>query len=164
VRSGRAEVGLADHTAPADLTAVPVSAQDFLVVLPPGTPAPDPFPLHRLATLPLVAAPPGSSSRAILDGALGRRRATGRIMVETAQREAIVPLIAAGVGAGLLPRRLAETAALLGCAVAEPRPAVSRPLALVHRTTPLTPAARRFVEMAAAEPAAGAAVRLASPG
>jgi len=43
---------------------------------------------------------------------------------------------------------MAVIAGRLGCIVAKPRPAVIRPLAIIHRTTPLTPAAERFVEMA----------------
>jgi hypothetical protein len=43
---------------------------------------------------------------------------------------------------------LAELAKLLGCVVVEPTPTVSRPVAIVHRKAPLTPAAQRFVELA----------------
>lgn len=152
VRSGRAEVGLADHVAADDLGVVPLASQAFVVVLPPGTHAPTPFPLRRLATLPLVATPPGSSSRALLDGVLARVPGSPHVAVEAAPRESLVPLVAAGAGAALVPRGLGELARALGCEVARTRPAVSRPLALYHRASPLTPAARRFVELASAWP------------
>ncbi|MHB8219214.1 MAG: LysR family transcriptional regulator [Acidimicrobiales bacterium] len=148
VRSGRFEVGIADHVRADDLTSVAIGVQEFLVVLPPGFPSDGPFPLRQLSTMPLVAPPAGSSTRAVLDSALRRSMIEPRIAVETAQREALVPLVLAGAGTALLPRPMAATAERLGCVVAKPRPAVSRSLAVIHRMTPLTPAARRFVEMA----------------
>ena len=125
------------------------AAKNFLVVLPPGSTAADPFRLRDLAFYPLVAAPPGSSTRRLLDDALKKSAANAVVVVEAAQREALLPLIVAGAGAGLLPRPLAETAATLGCVVVEPRPKVSREVALVYRQGTLTPAARRFIQLAA---------------
>jgi DNA-binding transcriptional LysR family regulator len=98
--------------------------------------------------MPLVAAPLGSSTRGLLDDALRAVGATANVVVEAAQREALLPLIASGAGAGLLPRPLAELARALGCAVVEPQPPVSRSVAVVHRPAQLTPAAERFVELA----------------
>ncbi len=150
VRSGRSEVGLVEHVAVDDLETVPLGPQDFLVVLPPGTPAQSPYRLRQLAGMPLVAAPVGSSTRAMLDDALRSVGTSGRVVVEAAQREALLPLIASGSGAGLLPRPMAELARALDCVVLEPSPGVSRAVALVHRAGPLTPAAARFVELARA--------------
>ena len=148
VRTGRSEVGLVEHVASDGLTTVAIGTQDFLAVLPPDSSASSPYQLQLLATIPLVAAPVGSSTRGLLDDALRSVGVTARVMVEVAQREALLPLIAAGAGAGLLPRPLAEFAATLGCVVVQPKPAVSRAVALVHRHGHLTPAARRFVELA----------------
>ena len=148
VRTGRSEVGLVEHVAVDDLTSVALGAQDFLVVLPPGTKVASPYRLRQLAAMPLVAAPVGSSTRGLLDDALRAVGASANVVVEAAQREALLPLIASGAGAGLLPRPLAELARALGCAVVEPQPPVSRSVALVHRTAQLTPAAVRFVELA----------------
>jgi DNA-binding transcriptional LysR family regulator len=148
VRTGRSEVGLVEHVASDGLTTVAIGTQDFLAVLPPGSSASSPYQLQLLATIPLVAAPVGSSTRGLLDDALRSVGVTARVMVEVAQREALLPLIAAGAGAGLLPRPLAEFAATLGCVVVQPKPAVSRAVALVHRHGHLTPAAHRFVELA----------------
>ena len=148
VRTGRSEVGLVEHVASDGLTTVAIGIQDFLAVLPPDSSASSPYQLQLLATIPLVAAPVGSSTRGLLDDALRSVGVTARVMVEVAQREALLPLIAAGAGAGLLPRPLAEFAATLGCVVVQPKPAVSRAVALVHRHGHLTPAARRFVELA----------------
>ncbi len=149
VESGRSEIGLAEEAHRDGLTTVPIGTQDFLVVLPPGSRHPDPFPLADLAGLALVAPPAGSSTRALLDQTLEAAAQPPRIAVEAAQREALLPLIAAGSGAGLLPRPLAEIGLRIGCVAVEPVPPVSRSIALVHRTGPLTPAARHFVELAA---------------
>ncbi len=147
-RSGASEVGLIEPERAEGLVTVPLGRQDFLVVLPPGSQAESPFRLRDLEALPLVATPPGSSTRRLLDDALARSSATATVAVEASQREALLPLIVAGAGAGLLPRPLAEVARALGCVVAEPQPRVSRSIALVHRSGPLTPAAARFVELA----------------
>lgn len=147
VRSGRSEIGLVDDPDVEDLRSVPLADQDFLVVLPPGSDrGTRPFPLAELTRLPLVAPPPGTSTRGMLDDAVGR---DARVVVEAEQREALLPLIVAGAGAGLLPRPLAEVAEALGCVAVEPMPRVTRTVVLVHRDSPLTPAAVRFVEIAA---------------
>jgi LysR family transcriptional regulator, carnitine catabolism transcriptional activator len=148
VRSGESEVGLVEPVRSEGLVTVPLGRQEFLVVLPPGSRARHPFRLRDLAALPLVATPPGSSTRGLLDDALARSAGRASIVVEAAQREALLPLIVAGAGAGLLPRPLAEVASALGCVVVEPRPPVSRAVALVHRDGPLTPAAASFIELA----------------
>lgn len=157
VRSGRSEVGLVDVRDVQDLVSVPLASQDFLVVLPPGSEAAAPLPLRELADLPLVAAPAGSSTRALLDEAMALSGAAGRarVVVEAAQREALLPLIVAGAGVGLLPRPLAEVAAVLGCVVVDPQPEVRRTVTLVHRDGPLTPAAGAFVELARERHAGG---------
>ena len=67
VRSGRSEIGLAEEVHVEGLTTVPLGEQDFLVVLPPGSRGGGPLPLEELADLPLVAPPPGSSTRGLLD-------------------------------------------------------------------------------------------------
>jgi len=148
VRSGEAEVGVTERLDAEGLVTVELWSQEFLVVLPPGSTASSPFSVRELATLPLVATPPGSSTRRLLDDALKRSAAHAVVAVEAAQREALLPLIVAGAGAGLLPRPLADIARTLGCVVVEPHPKVSRAVALIHRDGPVTPAARRFVELA----------------
>jgi LysR family transcriptional regulator, carnitine catabolism transcriptional activator len=148
VGSGRSEVGLVEEVHVEGLTTVSIGEQDFLVVLPPGSPRRDRFPLEELADLALVAPPAGSSTRGLLDQTLAPAGRSPHIVVEAAQREALLPLIVAGSGAGLLPRPLAEVGRGLGCVVVEPQPPVARSIALIYRNGPLTPAARRFVELA----------------
>ena len=148
VRSGQCEIGLAERLEPPGLSTVALGSQEFLAVLPPGTAAPDPLPLWDLAGRPLVAAPPGSSTRGLLDEALQRARSAADVVVEVAPREALLPLIVAGAGAALLPSPMATIATTLGCTAVRTRPSVSRTVALIHRPGPLSPAARSFVELA----------------
>jgi len=148
VRSGRCEVGLGSGVAAEGLHSVVIGNQDFLAVLPPGTTCSDPLPAIELAAMPLVATPHGSSSRELLDEILRGTDGTARVVVETAQREALLPLVASGVGSALLPRSLAEVAKWLGCVVATPVPPVRRSIAVVYRDAPMTVAAVRFVELA----------------
>ncbi|HLI14518.1 MAG TPA: LysR substrate-binding domain-containing protein [Acidimicrobiales bacterium] len=159
VRSGRCEVGITEAEAAAGLVAHGLAAQDFLVAAPPGAPLASPVALAGLAGRPLVAAPPGSSTRRLVDEAFARAGVRPSIAVEAAQREALLPLIAAGAGTGVLPRPLAEVAARLGCVVATPDPPIVRRVALVQRDAPLTPAARRFLELALGRLPASATAR-----
>ena len=148
VRSGHAEVGIVEPVEVPGLRTIPLDRQEFLAVLPPGSSAPDPLPLARLAELPLVAAPLGTSTRGLLEEALHRVGRAASVVVEAAQREALLPLIVDGAGSGLLPKPLAEVARALACVVRVTRPTVTRSVVLLHRDGPLTPAARRFLELA----------------
>jgi len=57
--------------------------------------------------------------------------------------------VLAGAGVALVPEAMAESARLLGAVVARPRPAIRRQVVLARRPAPLSPAAGRFVELAA---------------
>ena len=150
VRSGRSEVGITEAVTAPGLVVHSLGDQDFLMVLPPGSDARSPLPFRRLAGMPLVAGPPETSTRRLLDEAFTTAGLAPNVAVVTAQREALLPLVLAGAGATLLPRPLAEVAKRLGCVVATPTPAVRRKVVVAHRDTPLTPSAERFVEMALA--------------
>ena len=71
-----------------------------------------------------------------------------RIAVETSQREALAPLVLAGAGTSFLPAKLAEPFVAQGVVVARLVPALVRTIGFLHRASPLTPAARAFVELA----------------
>ena len=123
--------------------------QRLFVILPPGTRRRGrALPVEELETVPFIAAPEGTSSRRLLDEAFASAGLAPRIVVVAAQREAILPLVAAGAGAAMVPEALAVRASRLGAVVAEPRPAITRKVVLAHRTGPLAPAARRFLELA----------------
>ena len=147
VRRGTAEIAVTEHRAGGrGVLSTRIGAQDLVAVLPPGDEPPaSPLPLRALARRPLVVTPPGTSSRRILEEALGRGRRRLRIAVETAQRDAIVPLVVGGAGAAVLPASVAATAVAAGAVVARTRPRLVRPVTLIHRAGPLSPAAAAFV-------------------
>ncbi len=147
VRNGLVELGITERPADqAGLTVHRAGEQDLLAVLPPGTAASTaPYPLTSLLNWPLIVGPPGTSSRRILEEALGRAGRPIRIAVETAQRDAIIPLVLGGAGASVLPATVAQTARHFGAVVASTRPRLVRRVTLIHRSTPLSPAAAAFV-------------------
>jgi DNA-binding transcriptional LysR family regulator len=151
VADGRCELGFAELPAHRDdLVAINLARQEVLAVCPPGTvlPAPGRLPVAKLAGLPLVAARPGRSMRALLDRALAAAKVTPTIAVETSQWEAIAELVLEGAGTSVLPRAMAESLEEQGAVVARLVPALTRTVGIVHRASPLTPAARAFVEAA----------------
>jgi DNA-binding transcriptional LysR family regulator len=149
IASGACEIGLTvGPTAVAGLRSRPIGRQDLLAVLPPGTTVPAlPLPVADFAQFPLVTAPSGSATRNQLEDAFGAAGVTPVIAVVTSQREAILPLVLAGAGATLFPRPLAEQAARLGAAVTALQPHLARPVHVVHRPGPLSPAAEAFIAL-----------------
>jgi DNA-binding transcriptional LysR family regulator len=152
IRDGACELGathlpLRDHR----LVAHPLGEQELLIVLPADAASKDDRALgaRQLAATPLVVSPPGTSTRMLLEQALAQVGATPRVAVETAAREAIVPLVLAGAGAALLPAPLAREAQRRGATVRGARPKITRTVGLVHRQGTLSPAASTFLALAA---------------
>jgi DNA-binding transcriptional LysR family regulator len=151
VADGRSELGFTELPVQRDeLVAIKLARQELVAVCPPGTrlPAQGRLPVAALAGMPLVATTPGRSTRDLLDRALAAARVAPTIAVETSQREAIAPLVLAGAGTSVLPRAMADRLGEQGAVVARLVPALSRTVGIVHRASPLTPAARAFVEAA----------------
>src|SRR5207248_404888 len=102
VADGHAEVGVTEQgVANQRLQEVPLHDQDLLLVSPParaGGGALGPITLRALAGEPLVLTEPGSSLRVVVDRALESIGRSANCVVETAQREALVPLVLAGAG------------------------------------------------------------------
>ena len=146
VREGTCKVGAA-HLPPlaGQLTAHTLGERELLFVLPPDAPTHGYRPLgaRDLAQTPLVVGPPGTSTRMLLEQALAAVGVTPQIAVQTAAREAIVPLVLAGAGAALLPAPLAHEAARRGAIVRPARPAITRTVGLIHRPGAVSSAARR---------------------
>jgi DNA-binding transcriptional LysR family regulator len=150
VREGDCELGAAHLPLSRDPpVAHELGEQELQFVLPPRT-AVDKRPLgaRELARTPLVVSPPGTSTRLLLEQALDAVGVTPQIAVQTAAREAIVPLVLAGAGAALLPAPLAAEARRRGATVRSARPRITRRVGLVHREAPLSPAANAFLELA----------------
>jgi DNA-binding transcriptional LysR family regulator len=98
--------------------------------------------------VPLVASPKGTSTRRLLDQVLARATTDPNIVVETDQRDAIIPLVLAGAGTALLPAGLAREARQRGATVIKLRPEVSRRIGLLHRRGPVSPAAAAMIALA----------------
>lgn len=157
---GRAEVGVADITAaalPDGLVAVPLFDQRYLAVFPAGSSRAGRrrIRIHDLVADPIVTTPRGSSTRQILEDAFAAVGATPNVAVESAQREALLPLVLAGAGSTLLPASLAAEAERRGASVAEVDPPLRRTVALLHRDGPLSPAAEAFVGLSDSRSAPG---------
>ncbi|HZJ27563.1 MAG TPA: LysR substrate-binding domain-containing protein [Acidimicrobiia bacterium] len=150
LRGGDVELAIGDE--PPDrrgLTTHQLGDQDLVAVLPPGAEVGTrPMSLGELATHALVVGTQGSSTRRLLDEALAQTGVEPTIAVETAQREAVLPLVLAGAGVALLPRPIAALAERLGAVVRPTRPVVSRSVVLAHRAVTLSPAARAFCSLA----------------
>jgi LysR family transcriptional regulator, carnitine catabolism transcriptional activator len=132
------------------LTARPLGEQELLFIFPPQSAPKGERPLGAsvLAQTPLVVSPPGTSTRILLEQALAALGVRPNIAVQTAAREAIIPLVLAGAGAALLPAALAHEAQRRGAVARRARPAITRQVGLIHRPPPLSPAAREFLDMA----------------
>jgi DNA-binding transcriptional LysR family regulator len=104
--------------------------------------------VRQLARLPLVTLPSGTSTRGLLDRALAAIGTEPVVAVESDQREVLVPLVVAGAGAAVLPRPMADEAALRGAVVVPLHPPLWRDLGVVHRDAVLSPAARAFLDLA----------------
>ena len=136
---------------PGDLHQHVLGEQALFVLLPPGTaPTSRPVSLHRLHGTPWIATRTGTSSRRVLDEAFASAGLAPNVVVVTAQRDAIVPLVLAGAGAALVPEPTARTAARLGAVVARPSPAIHRTVVLAHRPGTLAPAAGALVRLSVA--------------
>jgi DNA-binding transcriptional LysR family regulator len=146
VRDGRADVGLAEIALPLPGLVVELELeQELVAICPPGTEIGDQVPLARLAGMPLVVTPPGTSTRRALEAALRRIGQVPRIAVEAAQREAILPLVLAGAGTAIVPPGVADQARAAGAAVARTRPGLRRRVGLVRRAGSMSPVVAAFV-------------------
>ena len=105
VRDGQREIALVEGLAlPDELATHDLVTQRLVVVLRPGTARRRARLLvEELERVPLVAAPPGTSSRRLLDEAFAAVGLSPLVVVVAAQREAILPLVLAGAGAALVP-------------------------------------------------------------
>jgi len=150
VREGTCELGAAHLPLSRDrLIAHPLGSQELQFVLPPDASADQrPLGARELARTPLVVSPPGTSTRMLLEQALATVGVTPQIAVQTAAREAIIPLVLAGAGAALLPAPLAAEARRRGATVRSARPPITRSVGLIHREGPLSPAAGAFLGLA----------------
>ncbi|MGC7095576.1 LysR family transcriptional regulator [Amycolatopsis lurida] len=152
VRGGKAEVGLlgaADDVAMPGVRVHRVEQQPFVLVAPPDSELGGDGRVRReeLAGAKVIAAPLGNRMRHVVD----EIQAAGvdlRIVVETAHREAILPLVLNGVGVAVMTQSWAWIARRAGARVLDLDPPSSLRISLVHRRGRLTPGAHDFVATA----------------
>nr|WP_283251192.1 LysR family transcriptional regulator [Rhabdothermincola salaria] len=149
VRSGRADVGVADLPIPDDgLETVPFEWRDVVLLGPPGTGLPDPFPVARLAEVRLITTSRGGHRRAEFDGLFAELGVTPDVAFESDERASWIPAVLAGVGCCLWYRSQGESASLQGIEVVALEPALGRAIGVVHRRGPLATPVAALVDAA----------------
>ncbi|MFE5797128.1 LysR family transcriptional regulator [Streptomyces sp. NPDC056503] len=162
LRRAEAELLVSDYPAPYPKhEAVQIGVQELWAVFPPQTDGlPDrPLRVAELMEHGFVLGLPRHSELRVWFAAVAaaERLPPPTVVVETAHRDAIVPLVLAGAGLTLLPAPAARAAKRLGAQIRPLAFTFPRPCFLYHRRGPLSPAALAFVSMAvaAAPPGAG---------
>ncbi|MEU5979678.1 LysR family transcriptional regulator [Streptomyces sp. NPDC047315] len=154
LRRGEAELLVHGHAAPFPrYRSVRLRMAEQFAVFPPGTtdlPAGGVV-LPDLVGRPLVLGLARESAlRAWAAAELAARELPPlTIVVETAHRDGITPLVLAGVGSTVLPEPQARQAERLGAVVRRMDFSFPRACYLLYRNSPLSPAADAFVELAA---------------
>lgn len=154
VRNGSSEIGLAELPVEgAGLVSEPLLVQQLVVSLPAQSALAGRRRLRitDLAKVPLITTPTGTSLRRLVDMAFIEAGLTPLIAVETEQRESVLPLVAAGAGATVLPKRLADTATDPRIVTADLYPAIRREIGLIRRNGPVSPAAQAFLDISLAD-------------
>lgn len=148
VADGAAEAGVLElSTLPPGIRTWPLVDYELHLVLPPGHPAPDgPVPREALRELPLIALPPGTVTRRILE----ESGAADNIRAEVRSVHTMLELVLEGVGAGLANEPYARTAAERGARTAPVEPPYRHRVGVALGPSDGTPAARAFVTVALA--------------
>ena len=148
IRDGRSELAVTELTGDLDgLEAHELEVQDFVALVPAGE-GRSPLTAAALAKVPIITAPPGTSTRRQLDEVYAVIGRTPHVVVETEHREAMTALVAAGAGVALVPRPAVAPSPATGVEVVELARPVRRRIGLVHRTGPLAPAAQAMLAIA----------------
>lgn len=148
VRTGVVEVGVVasgDPVAAAGVHVHDLGVQRFVLVTPADGPFPSgcPVPRECLAGQRLIVGPHGSGMRALVEEIRAGGVALTEV-VETEHREAILPLVLAGVGIAVLAESWTALAERAGARVLALEPTAHLHLALVTRAAGLSPAAAAF--------------------
>lgn len=156
VLEGRAHVGVTDLPAEDGLVVVPLEEREVVVLAPPGTSLPEPFPLRALGDLPLIVPTKNSQRRAEMDQLFATLGIDPTVVFESDERSSWVPAVLAGVGCCVWYRTQGQPAAAMGAEVRSFDPPLHRPIGLVHRPGPPGPAVEAVLEVAARYQGTGA--------
>jgi DNA-binding transcriptional LysR family regulator len=154
VRTGVAEIGLlgaAGDLRTAELDVVPLGDQPLVLISPPdhGLPDGDTVRHSDMNGLRVIASQRGSLMRRFVDDLLEHGTEV-RLVAEIAHRTSILPLVLSGFGHAVMPSSWTPLAERAGAAVHRIEPAWRLRMSLVSRPAGLTPAARSFLDIAAA--------------
>lgn len=165
IRSGRAEVGLTVGDATeAELVFTRVDTQELVAVLPaasgerldaardPGSAAAPASPrssitLAELMREGLITGKRGTLIRDLAEAAALADGTPWHPVIEVERREAALAFVHAGAGAAVLPRASGEQARHSGLRVLSLAPRIRRPIFVLHRASPLSPAAGAFLDL-----------------
>jgi DNA-binding transcriptional LysR family regulator len=147
VRSREVEVGLGYFAPRADdLDVYFLPRAEGVLALPPGSsPKPRVRPLHDLEQIGLVV---DSTAKIFLLRLLSDHGISPRVVAETHERAAVVPMVLQGIGAAVLGRGLARDASALGAVVCELDPPPAQNVIVISRPDQLAPAGRAFCKIA----------------
>ncbi|WP_067915285.1 LysR family transcriptional regulator [Actinomadura rubrobrunea] len=146
LRSGRADLAVADLPVPGDLIAHPLEEREVVLVSPPGLRLREPVPPAALDGLRLIMPARGGASRAELDALLARLGVTPVPALESDERAAWPGWVRAGLGSLVWYRNQIDDTE--GLVVRSFGPPVTRMIGLVHAHRQLSPAARDFLNFA----------------
>jgi LysR family carnitine catabolism transcriptional activator len=149
VRSGEADFGLLDGTAPAGALASRWLVDHELVAVLPNRSSLSALSMGvaDLVPLGLISTPKGTPLRALLDEQLELAGQPAEVAVETAHLASVVPLVLAGAGAALLPEGLASDAAAKGARVVRLTPATRASVHIIWRDGRLNSLGEHFLSV-----------------
>lgn len=135
VRSGEADFGLLDGTAPGGVLASRWLVDHELVAVLPNRSSVSALSMSvaDLVPLGLISTPKGTPLRTLLDDQLELAGQPAEVAVETAHLASVIPLVLAGAGAALLPEGLASDAAAKGARVVRLVPATRASVHIIWR-------------------------------
>jgi DNA-binding transcriptional LysR family regulator len=147
VRDGSSELGLTYLPNPrADLTSIELGVHELMLAFrPEDAPPPGPVPLTALAGTSLVGSHRGSRARALVESELRDAGVRTRVVVEVAQRDTALDLVAAGVAATFVVDATEAATRARGLEVRPVDPPMRMRFGFVHRHRPLSDAATAFV-------------------
>jgi DNA-binding transcriptional LysR family regulator len=147
VRDGSCELGLTYLPNPrVDLAAIDLGTHELLLAFPPGDqPPPGPVPLTALNGTSLVGSQRGSRARALVESELRNAGVRTRVVVEVAERDIALDLVAAGVAATFVVDAASDAVSDRRLEVRPVDPPLRLPYGLIHRHRPLSDAAQAFV-------------------
>lgn len=150
VRSGEADFGLLDGTAPAGALASRWLVDHELVAVLPNRSSLSTLSMGvaDLVPLGLISTPKGTPLRTLLDEQLELAGQPAEVAVETAHLASVIPLVLAGAGAALLPEGLASDAAAKGARVVRLTPATRASVHIIWRAGRLNSLGEHFLSLA----------------